>query len=52
MILIEMDITQERKDVVVITDVGGRKIMQQVRYEWVPVFCAKSLHIRHNCDTF
>lgn len=35
---------------VVISDVDGRRIEQEVNYEWVPLFCSKCQKMGHKCD--
>lgn len=37
-VLIEVDLKQKKKDKISIKDVDGRKLCQEVRYEWTPEF--------------
>lgn len=37
-VLIEIDVTQSQKKNISVTEVDGRKICQDVVYEWVPSF--------------
>lgn len=48
-VLIEVDITQSRRDSVYIKDAEGRRMLQDIVYEWRPVFCFKCQAIGHNC---
>lgn len=48
-VLIEVDITREMKDYIVIKDPKGNKIMQQVEYEWKPPLCTTCQKVGREC---
>ncbi|XP_058734025.1 uncharacterized protein LOC131605717 [Vicia villosa] len=48
-ILVEVDVTQELKNMVTIKDAEGRKLKQSVEYEWKPLFCGKCQTFGHIC---
>ncbi|XP_058733155.1 uncharacterized protein LOC131604751 [Vicia villosa] len=48
-ILVEVDVTQDLKEVVTIKDVEGKKLQQMVECEWKPLFCDKCQKFGHKC---
>lgn len=48
-VLVEVDVTQPRRDVLVIKDAEDRRFEQRIEYEWRPLFCAKYQKLGHNC---
>ncbi|XP_058766375.1 uncharacterized protein LOC131639973 [Vicia villosa] len=50
-ILVEVDITRKLPDEITIKDLEGRKLKQQIEYEWRPRFCDKCQQVGHTCGT-
>lgn len=48
-ILVEIDVTQKRRDVIIIEEAGERKLIQKVKYERLPQFCEKCQKLGHKC---
>ncbi|XP_058753872.1 uncharacterized protein LOC131627051 [Vicia villosa] len=48
-VLIEVDVTVELKEEIMIRDGNSGKISQRVEYEWRPPFCAKCNKVGHTC---
>lgn len=48
-ILVEVDITQKLIEEITIKDLDGKKIHQQIEYEWRPKFCEKCQKVGHQC---
>ncbi|XP_058760792.1 uncharacterized protein LOC131634153, partial [Vicia villosa] len=50
-VLIEVDVTVELKDEIMIRDGDSGKMAQRVEYEWRPPFCTKCNKVGHTCKT-
>ncbi|XP_058724742.1 uncharacterized protein LOC131596170 [Vicia villosa] len=48
-ILVEVDVSQEMKEVITIKDTEGKKLQQMVEYEWKPLFCDQCQKFGHKC---
>ncbi|XP_010693202.1 uncharacterized protein LOC104906181 [Beta vulgaris subsp. vulgaris] len=48
-ILVEIDVTKEKTQSIMVEDANGKIIKQDVRYDWWPPFCQKCQKIGHNC---
>ncbi|XP_048503075.1 uncharacterized protein LOC125498825 [Beta vulgaris subsp. vulgaris] len=48
-ILVEIDVTKDRKQFLMVEDANGMTIKQDVRYDWWPPFCHKCQKIGRNC---
>ncbi|XP_058750189.1 uncharacterized protein LOC131623208 [Vicia villosa] len=48
-ILVEVDITRQLLDEIIIKDPEGRKLKQAIEYEWHPKFCEKCQKVGHQC---
>lgn len=49
-VIVEVDITQDSPNSVLVQDPSGSSFEQQITFEWKPVFCKKCLKIGHNCE--
>lgn len=48
-ILVEVDITKELPQEIIVRDKDGNKMKQVVEFEWKPQFCSKCQKIGHKC---
>lgn len=49
-LLVEMDVTEQLPDSVMIEDPNGVVIEQKVVYDWKPSFCQKWFDVGHDCN--
>lgn len=49
-VLVEVDVSAELKEEIIIRGPIGSKLIQKVEYEWKPPFCKKYDKVGHECD--
>lgn len=49
-VLVEMNITQNLPKEVEIVDPAGRTFVQNIKYDWKPLFCKKCTRFGHTCS--
>lgn len=49
-VVVEVDVTQEIPEDVLIEDSSGRSFNQAIQFDWKPEYCKRCLKLGHNCE--